>query len=270
MDKRKRHFAAKRAEAKRKKPPTKAQKRKTMSTYLKNMDGWKLDQLKGKCYSEVEKLFYQAMARINNFVGMDLAEEAKKLEGTSKRAGYEIKRKARKKQKMDDEEIAKLQALIEITLDEEELPINAIPLAIKPPAIVDYGIYKEGIVGFYKITRADGLDTLFRVFSILLYSFDRKDLETLLKLVKERHGDIRPVEGFDMEVIYFMWSAPSQIFKCSSLHVGRKYPLTKPTLTDMLNKKLQVDHCNEIAYQLLKLITRMIEVNAVEEFTAVY
>ncbi|GKG52959.1 hypothetical protein Tco_0550071, partial [Tanacetum coccineum] len=75
MEKRKKHFAAKRAEEKMSKPPTKAQKRKTMSTYLKNMDGWKLQRLKGKSYNEVEKLFDQAMARINNFVGMDSAEK---------------------------------------------------------------------------------------------------------------------------------------------------------------------------------------------------
>ncbi|GKF06772.1 hypothetical protein Tco_0037440, partial [Tanacetum coccineum] len=155
MEKRKKHFAAKRAEEKRSKHPTKDQKRKTMSTYLKNIDGWKLHQLKGKSYHKVEKLFDQAMARINNFVGMDSAEEAKKLEGTSKRAGDKIERKARKKRNMDDEEIAKLQALIEITPYEVELPVNAIPLATKPPVIVDYGIYKEGRIGFYKITRAD-------------------------------------------------------------------------------------------------------------------
>ncbi|GJY85283.1 hypothetical protein Tco_0499309 [Tanacetum coccineum] len=179
MEKRRKHFAAKRAEEKRSKPPTKAQKRKTMSTYLKNMDGSKLHQLKGKSYDEVEKLFDQSMARINNFVGMDSAEDAKKLKGTSKRAGDELERKARKKQKMDDEEIAKLQALIEITPDEEEIPMNSIPLATKPPAIVDYGIYKEGRIRFYKITRADGLDTIFRVFNVLLHSFDREYLETL-------------------------------------------------------------------------------------------
>ncbi|GKF01192.1 hypothetical protein Tco_0028115, partial [Tanacetum coccineum] len=38
MDKRKKHFAKLRAEEQRRKPPTKAQKRKTMSTHLKNMD----------------------------------------------------------------------------------------------------------------------------------------------------------------------------------------------------------------------------------------
>ncbi|GJW64018.1 hypothetical protein Tco_0115902 [Tanacetum coccineum] len=109
MDKRKKHFAAKRAKEKRSKPPTKAQKRKTMSTYLKNMAGWKLHQLKGKSYDEVEKLFDQAMVRVNNFVAID----SKVLEGPSKRAGDELEKEAKKKQKIDDdEEIAKLQALI--------------------------------------------------------------------------------------------------------------------------------------------------------------
>ncbi|GJS11796.1 hypothetical protein Tco_0368592 [Tanacetum coccineum] len=41
LEKRKKHFAALRAQEKRSKPPTKAQKRNTMSTYLKNMAGYK-------------------------------------------------------------------------------------------------------------------------------------------------------------------------------------------------------------------------------------
>ncbi|GJZ87414.1 hypothetical protein Tco_0659024, partial [Tanacetum coccineum] len=42
LEKRRKHFAAKRAEEKRNKPPTKAQQRKIMCTYLKNMEGYKL------------------------------------------------------------------------------------------------------------------------------------------------------------------------------------------------------------------------------------
>ncbi|GKC17439.1 hypothetical protein Tco_1014221 [Tanacetum coccineum] len=163
MDKRKKHFAAKRAKEKRSKPPTKAQKRKTMSTYLKNM----------------------------------AAIDSKVLEGPSKRAGDELEKEAKKKQKIDDEEeIAKLQALIKITPDEEEVAVNVIPLASKPLVIVNYSIYKEGRIGYKKITRADRLDTLYRVFSQLLHSFDREDLETLWKLVKARHGETRPTKGY--------------------------------------------------------------------------
>ncbi|GJR15708.1 hypothetical protein Tco_0798360 [Tanacetum coccineum] len=42
----KRHFAALRAQEKRNKPPTKAQKKRTMSTYLKHMAGYKQKSLK--------------------------------------------------------------------------------------------------------------------------------------------------------------------------------------------------------------------------------
>ncbi|GJT31601.1 hypothetical protein Tco_0922020 [Tanacetum coccineum] len=41
MEKRRKHFAALRAQEKRNRPPTKAQKRTQMSTYLKHMDGYK-------------------------------------------------------------------------------------------------------------------------------------------------------------------------------------------------------------------------------------
>ncbi|GJW63329.1 hypothetical protein Tco_0115213 [Tanacetum coccineum] len=41
LEKRKKHFAALRAQEKRNKPPTKAQKKSTMSTYLKHMAGYK-------------------------------------------------------------------------------------------------------------------------------------------------------------------------------------------------------------------------------------
>ncbi|GKF24759.1 hypothetical protein Tco_0077081, partial [Tanacetum coccineum] len=46
LEKRRKHFAAKRAEEKRNKPPTKAQQRQIMCTYLKNMEGYKLKDLK--------------------------------------------------------------------------------------------------------------------------------------------------------------------------------------------------------------------------------
>ncbi|GJZ72262.1 hypothetical protein Tco_0636113 [Tanacetum coccineum] len=53
MNKRKKHFAKHRAEEIRRKPPTKAQKRNQMSTYLKNMAGFKHSQLKSKSYDEI-------------------------------------------------------------------------------------------------------------------------------------------------------------------------------------------------------------------------
>ncbi|GJT66678.1 putative ribonuclease H-like domain-containing protein [Tanacetum coccineum] len=57
MEKRRKHFATLRAQGKRNKPPTKAQKRTQMSTYLKHMGGYTYKQLKGKSFDEIQKLF---------------------------------------------------------------------------------------------------------------------------------------------------------------------------------------------------------------------
>ncbi|GJX69430.1 hypothetical protein Tco_0305157 [Tanacetum coccineum] len=81
MNKRKKHFAKLRTEEKRRKPPTKAQKRNLMSTYLKNMGGYKYNQLKSKSCDEIQKLFDNEMKRVNTFIPMD-SEVMKSKEGT--------------------------------------------------------------------------------------------------------------------------------------------------------------------------------------------
>ncbi|GKC61137.1 hypothetical protein Tco_1088735, partial [Tanacetum coccineum] len=98
-EKRKKHFSALRAQEKRNKPPTKAQKKSTMSTYLKNMAGYKQSQLKNKSFAEIQKLFDKAMTRVNMFVDKDtklVKESSKKAEAemtqesSSKRAGDKL------------------------------------------------------------------------------------------------------------------------------------------------------------------------------------
>ncbi|GKA79316.1 hypothetical protein Tco_0785912 [Tanacetum coccineum] len=71
MDKRKKHFARLRAEDKRRKTPTKAQKRNQMCTYLKNMAGFTHNQLKNKSFNEVQMAFDKTMSWINLFVPVD-------------------------------------------------------------------------------------------------------------------------------------------------------------------------------------------------------
>nr|GEV88160.1 putative ribonuclease H-like domain-containing protein [Tanacetum cinerariifolium] len=99
IEKRKKFFAAKRDEERRKKPLTKAQQRSIMTTYLKNMDGWKPRALKNKSFAEIKELFDKAMERINSFVDFrtELVEESAKKsetkiaqESSSKRAGDEL------------------------------------------------------------------------------------------------------------------------------------------------------------------------------------
>ncbi|GJU94819.1 hypothetical protein Tco_1319575 [Tanacetum coccineum] len=53
MEKRRKYFAAIRAQEKRNRPPTKTQKRTQMYTYLKHMGGYTYKQLKGKNFDEI-------------------------------------------------------------------------------------------------------------------------------------------------------------------------------------------------------------------------
>ncbi|GJZ81073.1 hypothetical protein Tco_0646067 [Tanacetum coccineum] len=70
IEKRRKHFATLRAQEKRNRPLTKAQKRTQMSTYLKHMGGYTYKQLKVKSFDEIQKLFNKEMKRVNTFVAM--------------------------------------------------------------------------------------------------------------------------------------------------------------------------------------------------------
>ncbi|GJY28418.1 hypothetical protein Tco_0404185 [Tanacetum coccineum] len=142
-----------------------------------------------------EKLFDKAMERVNIFVDMD----TELVEGSEVRVeGTELKQESIKKQKVDeDKETTELQRLIEVVPDKEEVAIDAIPLATKPPSIVDYKINKERKKTYYQIIKADGSSKMYLVFSHMLKSFDREDLKTLWKLVKAKHGATRPEEGYE-------------------------------------------------------------------------
>ncbi|GJX16089.1 hypothetical protein Tco_0216921 [Tanacetum coccineum] len=137
---RKKHFAATRAEDKRNRPPTKAQQRSIMCTYLKNMAGWKPKDLKNKSFANIQELFDKAMKRVNTFVDMDteLVED-----------------------------------------DGDDVTIDATPLSTKSPSIVDYKIYKEGKKIFFQIIRADGNSQMYLTFGKMLKNFNREDLEVL-------------------------------------------------------------------------------------------
>ncbi|GJR54215.1 hypothetical protein Tco_1404736 [Tanacetum coccineum] len=201
LEQRKKHFAAKRAEEKRNKPPTKIQQKKTMITYLKNME------------------------------------------------------------------------------DEEKVTIDAIPLVVKSPKIVDCKIHKEGKKSYYQIVRADEKSQMYMIFSCMLKSFDKEDLEDLYKLVKARYGSTRPVEDLDLALwndlknmfeprvedtvwrnqqaykvlewklydscrVHFLRMQHMQIY----MLVEKMYPLAPLTLSQMLEKKLQIDYESEMAY----------------------
>ncbi|GJZ84429.1 hypothetical protein Tco_0649768, partial [Tanacetum coccineum] len=153
MNKGRKHFAELRAQEKRNKPPTKAQKRSQMSTYLRHMGNYKHSHLKGKTYEEIERLFEKEMERVNSFIPMDADDRTgKEQERSSKRSGDDLQSNVSKKQKVveqvetekvDDLKEEEMKKHIEIVRDDNTV-IDVVPLATKPPTIVGYKIIKAG------------------------------------------------------------------------------------------------------------------------------
>nr|GEZ50402.1 hypothetical protein [Tanacetum cinerariifolium] len=108
--------------------------------------------------------------------------------------------------------------------------------------------------------RADGKTQMYMVFGKMLECFNREDLEDLYKLVKSKFKLTRPVEDLDL----LLWGDLKPMFEPHVedeiyMLVEKKYSLTPPTLTMMLEKKLQIDYQSEIAYQLFKLIKKQLK-----------
>nr|GEV75335.1 hypothetical protein [Tanacetum cinerariifolium] len=116
---------------------------------------------------------------------------------------------------------------------------------------------------------------------------EKKDLETLWKLVKEKHRNTRPEEdyervlwgdikvmfehdiesevwrqlqGYDVTAWKLFSSSGVQFVRFKNLHifilVDKIYPLTPAIITKMLERKLQAGRWNEMCYQLLKLMLK--------------
>ncbi|GJU31233.1 hypothetical protein Tco_1174822 [Tanacetum coccineum] len=258
------------------------------------MEGYTLKQLKGFKFEVIKDMFDKAFKRVNTFVDYktELVEGSeKRAEDSTKRAGTELEQEVAKKQKIDDDqEEAEMKKLIKVVPDEEEVAIDAIPLATKPPSIVDWKIVKEGKISLFQIIRANGSSKRYSSMIQMLKDFDREDLETLWKLVKAKHGSTRLEEGyervlwgdlmtmFEPDVESPVWrtlqnkkvliwklfdSCRVYFLRLQSMHlfilVEKRYPLTPETITEMLNKKLQTNHLNEMCYQLLKLMTKQLK-----------
>ncbi|GJU05314.1 hypothetical protein Tco_1121744 [Tanacetum coccineum] len=197
IEKRRKHFATLRAQEKRNKPPTKAQKRSQMSTYLKHMGGYKYKQLMGKSYDEIQKLNEKKVEGSE-----EKAKSSRKKSLGKKRAVKEQQQESPKRQKLGDDkqtdkheeveadDTAELKKHLVIKKDDDIL-IDVIPLATKPPVVVDYKLLKKGIMVHYQLIRADGSSKRYSLMIRLLQGIDREYLQTLWKLVKIKHGDLR-------------------------------------------------------------------------------
>nr|GEW48992.1 hypothetical protein [Tanacetum cinerariifolium] len=127
-----------------------------------------------------------------------------------KRSGFHLQQEISKKQKLDqqieeeveaqvdsDQEVEEMKLYMRIVPD-EDIANDAIPLAIKPLVIVKYKIVKEGRISTYHIIRANGSIKRYTSMINLLENINREDLEAIWKLVKDKHGNTRPEEGYEI------------------------------------------------------------------------
>nr|GEW00599.1 hypothetical protein [Tanacetum cinerariifolium] len=144
---RKRFFAAQRAAKQRSKPPTKAQMRNRMCIYLKNQAGYKHNQLKGRSYDDIQKLFDKAYKQINllflwilkwlkTMERRMIAVASKKKRAYSKLKPKKLKVMKEQESIKDEQEKEEFRLCLKIVQDEDKAS-NYETLAVKSP-IVDW------------------------------------------------------------------------------------------------------------------------------------
>ncbi|GJY38675.1 hypothetical protein Tco_0425039 [Tanacetum coccineum] len=99
----------------------------------------------------------------------------------------------------------------------------------------------------------DGSSKRYSTVIHMLKDFYRDNLETLWKIVKARHGYTRPEEGYER----VLWGDLKTMFEHHVEDLVWRYPLAKATITEMLNKKLQADHC--ILLVFMKLLMKKLD-----------
>ncbi|GJY75892.1 hypothetical protein Tco_0481008 [Tanacetum coccineum] len=164
------------------------------------------------------------------------------------------------------------------------VPINPVPVAVKPPSIANYKIIKQGKKGVYQIVKENGTDKVYINFGAMLKDISRDDLTELYIIVMQRYGMNGPKD--ECEKVFWgyskimfneplstvtIWSLPGQqriiswrYYDTCRVHclnldsaetymlTERSYPLSAEVCKVMLDKKLQGGKENEDCYQLLK------------------
>ncbi|GJW95992.1 hypothetical protein Tco_0177800 [Tanacetum coccineum] len=227
-----------------------AEVRKNLVMYLKNQAGYKQSYFKGMKYEEIRPIFENVWDQTHTFVPIDLKDKEKdsKKKGSRtkslarKRAGEKQSKESTKRQKIEDDvEKEELKSYLDM-VPREEFAMEIESLAIKYP-IVDWKthVLTENFM-YYQIFRADGSFKNYKIISEMLDDFDRQD--------KNQH-----------EYNLINW----RLFDSCGIHIllmnngiaihmliEKKYPLTQEMLPKMLSRKLEVDHENEMAFELLR------------------
>nr|GEW35423.1 hypothetical protein [Tanacetum cinerariifolium] len=225
LKKRRKFFAAKRSEERRNRPPTKAQQRSLMWTYLKNMDGWKPKALKSKSFAEIQELFDKAMKKDKYFY--------------------------------DGQEAAELKKCLEIIPDDEDdVTIDVTPLSSIEDLEVLWSIVKAR---FEKVHPVDDMD------SFLLHTLKTMFGHHVEDSVWKNQQGLAKVKNWKLfyscGVHYVLMQNTVYIIFWLRRCIHSQITLTQ-MWNDV---RLQVDYEVEMAYDLLRLVRRQLREGYVPE-----
>ncbi|GJY38491.1 hypothetical protein Tco_0424855 [Tanacetum coccineum] len=176
------------------------------SEVVKSKKG-KEDELESDKSKKAESSEEKAKGSRKKILGKKRARKEQQQE-SSKRQRMEDDKETDKNEEVEVDDEVELKKHLVIVKD-DDIAIDAIPLATKQPMIVEYKIIKEGIIGHYQLIRADGSFKRYSSVIRMLQDIDKEDLETLWKLVKIKHGDTRPEDEYER----VLWGDLKVMFK---------------------------------------------------------
>ncbi|GJU96575.1 hypothetical protein Tco_1321331 [Tanacetum coccineum] len=272
VNQRKKHFAEERARAKRNKPMTQSQLRTYMMNYLKNQGTWKLSQLKNLSFEEVKEEFDKLVKQVESFAPINFEATKDSL----KRFGEELQTKTSKRLKSDeakDDESTKKtgkrrkqiarKGLHSEKTDEDEseastdadpisgtnIPVNPVPVAMKPPSIATYKIIKQGEKDMVRNGPEDELEKV--LWEYLKNMFEEPlSTDPIWSLLGQQR--IISWRYYDTYRVHYLSLESMDIY----MLIERQYHLSAEVCKAMLDKKLQGGKPDEDCYKMLKMMEK--------------
>ncbi|GJX89895.1 RNA-directed DNA polymerase, eukaryota, reverse transcriptase zinc-binding domain protein [Tanacetum coccineum] len=185
----------------------------------------------------------------------------------------------------DHDKIINLQQWVVLVRQESSVDIT--PSVVKAP-IYDWKIFKDKLREVYQIFRVGQAPKAYPYFEAMLKEFDRDDMVTLWKLVKDRFKEELPKSDLEkclfwpLKVMFepvatdglWQFEAPIKswrLYKSCRVHClimegmiiymldDVEYPLPKTTLQKMLDHKCEVSEFDDDLIQMINLIREQIK-----------
>ncbi|GKE70410.1 hypothetical protein Tco_1528482, partial [Tanacetum coccineum] len=114
---------------------------------------------------------------------------------------------------------------------------------------------------YYQIKRADGSVKHYKIFSSMLYDFDRQD--TMIKPNEEdeiwRNQQDWNLKNWKLHNFCGVHVVLMDIGLVIHMMVEKKYPLLQDILSKMLSRKLEVDHQSDMGYELIRFVKSQLQ-----------